>query len=93
MSFWKRIARQSHIYARTFTGNGSRFIKQEWFTAGNYLRLFAAVLIRGVVSDRDDPEFFRGVRRDKYEQTGAETVVANRRWSTARQWLCGGLVD
>ena len=77
LSFWKRLARQSLKYA---TANGafrrnSRYCKREWFTAANYIRVFAAVLMRGLVHVRDDVEFFQGVTHGKYKQTGAEEVI------------------
>ena len=77
ISFFKRLSNQSLQYAKSknaFDGN-TRFIKREWFTAANYIRLFAAVLMRGLVSARDDPAFFKGVKHGKYKQTGAEEVV------------------
>ena len=46
-----------------------------WFTAANYIRVFAAVLMRGLVNARDDPQFFSGIKQGKFERTGAEKVV------------------
>ena len=77
ISFWKRVARQSLRFAASkgaFRAN-SRYCKREWFTVGNYVRVFAAVLMRGLVSARDDVEFFQGATHGKYQQTGAEEVI------------------
>ena len=46
-----------------------------WFTAANYIRVFAAVLMKGLVNARDDPQFFSGIKQGKFERTGAEKVV------------------
>ena len=77
VSFFKRLANQSlqYVKSKKASGNNTRFIKYEWFTPANYIRLFAAVLMRGLVNARDDPSFFKGTRYGKYKQTGAEEVV------------------
>ena len=78
LSFWKKLAKMSLKYAvdqGAFGAGGTRYCKREWFTASNYVRVFAAMLMRGLVTCRANAEFFRGVTHGKYSQTGAELVL------------------
>ena len=49
-----------------FGAGGTRYCKREWFTASNYVRVFAAMVMRGLVTCRFNVEFFRGVTHGKY---------------------------
>ena len=58
------------------TGTSPREYDENLVTASNYLRLIAAVILRGLVLARDDQTFFRGEERGgKYSRTGAAEVV------------------
>ena len=73
------LAKQSLKYARKQHSGSSntRRLQPKWFTAANYLRVFAAVIMRGLLSSRSDPEFFDGIETcgGRYTQTGAKDVL------------------
>ena len=48
---------QSKFAADAAAGRHPRPFKASWFTVSNYIRVFAAVIMRGLVSSRDDPDF------------------------------------
>ena len=77
--YWIPLANQSWKYAedksQTQTTPTSRPVKREWFTAANFLRVLACVIMRGLVNCRDDPEFFNGQDRGGYHTTGAKDVT------------------
>ena len=74
-SFWRRVvAHQSWIYAQQNRDKSTRQLKKEWFTAANYLRSYAVLLMSGVVEARDYPELFKGTTRGRFHRTGAEEV-------------------
>ena len=74
-AFWKAVmARQSWTYAQQNRNRSTRQLKKEWFTAANYLRCYAALLMGGMVEARDNPELFRGTTRGPFKRTGAEEV-------------------
>ena len=54
----------------------SRGFDPKLFTVANFLRLFACVIMKGLVQAKDDPTLFRTERRDDYVRTGAEAVTA-----------------
>ena len=58
-----------------FGSEGTRRLKRDWFTAANYIRVFASMIMRGLVTCCSNSEFFRGVTFGKYSQTGAEHVL------------------
>ena len=46
LSFWKKLTKMSLKYAvdqGAFGAGGTRYCKREWFTASNYMRVFAAM--------------------------------------------------
>ena len=55
--------------------NGCPSLDLKWFTASNYLRLFASVMMRGIVNACGDPDFFLGAKHGAFERTGAEKVT------------------
>ena len=75
--FFKSIARQSLKYAKAQQrdGKSSRHLDFSWFTAANYIRVFAAVLMRGLTNARNDPSFFSGLKEGEFIRTGAESVI------------------
>ena len=79
-SFWEPVAKRSERYCReerAKAGNEAtaRYVDYKWFTAANYIRLFAAVQMRGLVNARDDEEFFRGFKNGDFERTGAQQIT------------------
>lgn len=78
LSMWRKLARTSLAYAharREAGGEGTRAFHDSWFTASNYMRVFAAIIMRGLVKSKNDPDFFRDVVRGSFVRTGAEAVV------------------
>ena len=73
------MASQSLTYAKSEVRKNptrrQRHLDWRWFTAANYIRVFAAVLMRGLVNARDDPDFFGGIKHGPFESVGAEKVV------------------
>ena len=54
---------------------GAREYDPALITVSNYLRVVAAVIMRGLVKCRNDRTFFKGEKRGRYKRTGAETVL------------------
>ena len=75
--FWVPLAKQSRDYAVSAQreGTAQRRLNLKWFTPDNYMRVFAAVIMRGLVKAKDDPEFFAGIQHGKFKRTGAEEVL------------------
>ena len=75
--FWMKLAKNSLAYCKSkiAEGDNTRHIDYKWFTAANYMRVFAAVIMRGLVKCRDDPDFFAGANEGLFSRTGAEEVV------------------
>ena len=77
--FFGLLAAQSLAYAKSEARKNrtrrQRHLDLRWFTAANYIRVFAAVLMRGLVNARDDPDFFGGSKHGAFERVGAEKVV------------------
>lgn len=73
--YWTPLAKQSWKYSqqqqRLETG---RPLKRKWFTAANYLRCFATIIMGGLVEARDNAELFAGTTRGTFHRTGAEEV-------------------
>ena len=69
------MAHHSLKYSQTNRTSTTRRLKDEWFTASNYLRVFAAVIMRGLVNAKTDVDFFAGVERGAFKRTGAKKVV------------------
>jgi len=76
-TFWKPLAKNSLAYARKQRADSKRirYLNEKWFTPSNYMRLFAAVIMKGLVNAKDDPEFFTGMSRGNFSRTGAAEVV------------------
>ena len=77
-TFWKPLAKNSLTYARLERANSTttmRYLNENWFTPSNYMRVFAAVIMKGLVNAKDDPEFFAGMSRGNFSRTGAAEVV------------------
>ena len=53
---------------------GARRADKTLFTVANFLRLFAVIIMRGLVQAKDDPSFFKTFSRGNYVRTGAEEV-------------------
>ena len=53
----------------------TRRLDLNWFTAGNYMRVFAAIIMKGLINVVDDPELFHGFANGKFKRTGATEVV------------------
>lgn len=79
-SFWERtVAKQSTLYWKQKTGattpptTGGRAASCNGtdFTPSAYLRLCAAVIMRGLVKCSDDPTFYAGEQHGAYRRTGA----------------------
>lgn len=75
--FWVKLARNSLEYCKSKVADGenTRHIDYKWFTGANYMRVFAAVIMRGLVNCRDDPDFFAGATEGLFSRSGAEEVV------------------
>ena len=75
--FWRKVAKNSLAYCKekVAAGENTRHIDYKWFTAANYMRVFAAVVMRGLVNCKDDPDFFAGSKEGRFHRTGAEEVV------------------
>ena len=58
--FWMKLAKNSLEYCKSkiAEGENTRHIDYKSFTAANYLRVFATVIMRGLVNCHDDPDFF-----------------------------------
>ena len=77
-TFWKPLAKNSLAYARIARADSTktmRYLNEKWFTPSNYMRVFAAVIMKGLVNAKDDPEFFAGMSRGNFSRTGAAEVV------------------
>ena len=73
--FEKVLVKESLRYARASqTESTARRVDESLFTVGNFLRLFAVVIMRGLVQAKDDPSFFKTETRFNYVRTGAEEV-------------------
>ena len=75
--FSKMLVRESVRYmnaAKEMLSPQARKINEKLFTVSNFLRLFAVVIMRGLVNAPDDPTFFRTQTHYKYIRTGAEEV-------------------
>ena len=81
LTFWRELARTSLQYAKlkfaseVEKSRKPRAFKESWFTASNYIRVFAAIIMRGLVSSRDDPDFFNDVVKGEFVRTGAQKVI------------------
>ena len=56
-------------------GQASRHLDFSWFTTANYIRVFAAVLMRGLMNAHNDPSIFSGIKEGEFIWTGAEKVI------------------
>ena len=77
-TFWKPLAKNSLAYARLKRADSTktmRYLNENWFTPSNYMRVFASVIMKGLVNAKDDPEFFAGMSRGNFSRTGASEVV------------------
>lgn len=73
--FEKVLVKESLRYARASqTEATARPVDESLFTVGNFLRLFAVVIMRGLVQAKDNPTFFKTETRFNYVRTGAEEV-------------------
>ena len=73
--YWTPLAKQSWKYSQQQQrGNIGRPLKRKWFTAANYLRCFASIIMGGLVEARDNAELFAGTTRGNFHRTGAEEV-------------------
>ena len=75
--FAKMLVRESVRYmqgAKELLSPRARPINASLFTVSNFLRLFAVVIMRGLVNAPDDPTFFKTQTHYKYIRTGAEEV-------------------
>ena len=71
-----RCHRAQHAHKQAESGStGARTYDPKLITVANYLRVVAAVIMRGLVKCRNDRTFFAGETHGKYHRTGAETVV------------------
>ena len=57
------------------SGSTPRAFDPDLITAGNYLRLVAAVIMCGLVLCRNDETFFKGESREGYIHTGAKDIT------------------
>ena len=72
------LVRESKRYAASKTEDFSpqaRAIPPKLITVANFLRLFACVILRGLVRSKDDATFFRTERHKGYVRTGAEEMT------------------
>ena len=54
----------------------NRVDPEKLFTVANFLRMFACIIMRGLVLTADDPTFFNGEKHgDKYTRSGATAVT------------------
>ena len=76
--FFKNIlVKESKRYARESTqvmSPHARRVDMSLFTVGNFMRLFACVIMRGLVQAKDDRDFFKTESHHKYVRTGGEEV-------------------
>ena len=76
LSWWRHVVKCSLAYAKAKHVDGqSRPFQESWFTASNYMRLFAAIIMRGLVMSKDDPDFFEDSVRGNFVRTGATKVI------------------
>ena len=78
LAFFRNVlVRESLRYARAASQDFSphaRRLDEDLFTVPNFLRLFAVVIMRGLVQTKDDPTFFKTETHHKFVRTGAKDV-------------------
>ena len=79
--YWQPMATLSRARAAAWlkeneeNPRSTRHLDLNWFTAGNYMRVFAAIIMKGLINVVDDPELFHGFANGNFKRTGATEVV------------------
>ena len=79
--YWQPMVALSRVRAAAWLKvnqedpRSTRRLALNWFTAENYMRVFAAIIMKGLVNVVDDPELCNGFANGKFKRTGATEVV------------------
>ena len=74
MYVFSRLTTHAHVQEESGS-TGHRAYDPAQITVSNYLRVVAAVIMRGLVKCRNDRTFFKGETRGHYHRVGAEKVL------------------